>query len=75
MDLVLRTTLDHFCHGATSGDPGSGRPTELTEQLGTTSRKDTESPCHLFLPESLVAQRTRILDAMFSPLRLFFAGL
>lgn len=71
MDLVLRTTLEYFSYGATSGHPGWGRPAELTEWLGTRSRKDTELPHHLFLPVSLVAKGLSPQCNVFSPQAIF----
>lgn len=74
MDLVLRTTLEHFCHGATSGDPRLQRPTELTKWRGTRSRKDTDLPCHLFLAESLVAKGSSPQCNVFYPSGYFSLG-
>lgn len=71
MDLVLRTTLEYFCYGATSGHPGWGRPAELTEWLGARSRKETKLPHHLFLPVSLVAKGLSPQSNVFSPQAIF----
>lgn len=48
-----------------------GRPAELAERLGRRSRKDTELPRHLFLPESLVAKGSSPQCHVFSPQAIF----
>lgn len=66
---VLRTTLDHFCHVATSEDSEWGE-TCITHKVA--GNQDQKGHWVATLPVFVAISNKGLHSAMFSPFRLFF---